>query len=59
MENVVWLKELFLFQEIPDEGLKAVSKFIEPRKYNSGQVIYGENEKEGNLYIVKKGKLKV
>jgi CRP/FNR family transcriptional regulator len=59
MENVARLKELFLFQDIPDEGLKAVSEFLEPRKYNSGQVIYEENEKGGNLYIVKSGKLRV
>ena len=28
-------------------------------KYNSGQVVYGENEQGGNLYIVKSGKLRV
>ena len=59
MENVAQLKELFLFQDVSDEGLKAACEYLEPAKYNSGQVVYGENEQGGNLYLVKSGKLRV
>lgn len=59
MENVAWLKELFLFKGVSDDGLAEVNDHLEPRRYNSGQLIYGENEKGGNLYIVKSGKLRV
>ena len=59
MANVAWLKGLFLFQGVDDEGLAAANEFLEPRKYNSGQVVFGENEKGGNLYIVVSGKLRV
>jgi len=59
MANVAWLKGLFLFQGVDDEGLAAVNEYLEPRKYNSGQLIYEEQETGGDLYIVVSGKVRV
>ncbi len=59
MENVEWLKKLFLFKGIAPQKLKEVSGLMESRKYHSGQVIYSEHDSGGCLYIIKSGKVRV
>ncbi|MFQ5442255.1 MAG: cyclic nucleotide-binding domain-containing protein [Thermodesulfobacteriota bacterium] len=59
MKNADWLKEVSILKGVPGDGLKTISGLLEPRKYGSGEAVYGENENGGSLYIVKSGKLRV
>ncbi len=53
------LKDVFLFRDVSEDGLKAVEGLLEARRYKAGQVIYRENEKGGSLYIIKSGRVRV
>ncbi len=59
MENIDWLKKIFLFKGIDREGLKTIMSLLEQRRYNAGQLIYSENEKGGSLFIIKSGRVRV
>lgn len=59
MDRIDWLKKVFLFQDISTEGLKAIDKLLETRRYRLGQVIYSEGERGGCLYLIMTGKVRV
>ncbi|HBO83578.1 MAG TPA: hypothetical protein DD641_01030 [Deltaproteobacteria bacterium] len=54
-----WLKKVNILNPLSDEELKILSDYIDDKGYVAGQTIYGENNKGGNLYFIKSGKVRV
>lgn len=54
-----WLKKVGIFKGLSEKGLKAIHAYMEERRYPAGQTIYEEEQKGGNLYFIKSGKVKV
>jgi len=54
-----WLKKVEIFKGLSEKGLKAVHAYMEERGYPAGQTIYEEDQRGGNLYFIKSGKVRV
>ena len=53
------LKEVSLFRDVPEDGLRTIEGLFEQRRYRPGEVIYREGERGGALYVIKKGGVRV
>lgn len=52
------LRELSFFSDLSDDELSAISGIVEKKYFNSGDVIFKENDEGGGLYILRRGEVK-
>jgi CRP/FNR family cyclic AMP-dependent transcriptional regulator len=51
------LKEVELFEDLPDEDLRRLAKLVVQRQYKSGEIIVRENEAGVAFYVVAAGRV--
>ncbi len=59
MEVILALKATPLFREVPGEGLKRLSDFIQEKNVTSGEIIFDENDLGDEMYFVHRGRVTV
>lgn len=59
MEVILALKSTPLFQEVPGEGLKRLSDFIQEKTVRSGEVVFAEQDLGDEMYLVRSGQVSV
>ncbi len=59
MEVILALKSTPLFQNVPGEGLKRLSDFIQEKSVRAGEVIYAEQDLGDEMYLVRAGNVTV
>lgn len=59
MEVILALKSTPLFSEVPGEGLKRLSDFIQEKTIRSGEVVFAEQDLGDEMYIVRTGRIRV
>jgi CRP/FNR family transcriptional regulator, cyclic AMP receptor protein len=58
-ENLHFLKETDLFHNLDDAQIHRVEKLCMDRKYKPGEIIFNENSRETELYLVIKGEVNI
>jgi CRP/FNR family transcriptional regulator len=59
MEDLVILKNLSIFKDIPDDIIREVLTIAVEKRYKKGEIVYYQGDKGYTLDIVKQGRLKV
>ena len=59
MEVILALKSAPLFQDVPGEGLKRLSDFIQEKNVRAGEVIFAEQDLGDEMYLVRSGRVTV
>lgn len=59
MEVILALKSTPLFQEVPGEGLKRLSDFIQEKSVRAGELVFAENDLGDEMYLVRTGRVRV
>ena len=59
MEVILALKSAPLFQDVPGEGLKRLSDFIQVKNVRAGEVIFAEQDLGDEMYLVRSGRVTV
>ena len=59
MEVILALKSTPLFCEVPGEGLKRLSDFIQEKSVSAGEVIFAEQDLGDEMYLVHRGSVSV
>ena len=59
MEVILALRSTPLFQNVPGEGLKRLSDFIQEKSVRAGEVIYAEQDLGDEMYLVQAGNVTV
>jgi CRP-like cAMP-binding protein len=59
MDTLKILERIDLFKELSQDELKAVTELCEPRRYQADEVIFAENSKGKEMYIVTKGRVRI
>jgi CRP-like cAMP-binding protein/uncharacterized membrane protein YdbT with pleckstrin-like domain len=57
--RIAFLKKIHLFHGLGDEDLAAVADQLEEASYTSGKVIYEQNKKAENFYLIYKGSVRI
>lgn len=58
-EYLHFLKETDLFHDLDDAQIHIVEKLCKDRKYKTNEIIFNENSKETELYLVVKGEVNI
>ncbi len=58
-EYLHFLKETDLFHNLDDAQINKVEKLCKDRKYKTNEIIFNENSKETELYLVVKGEVNI
>ncbi|MBV7296024.1 Crp/Fnr family transcriptional regulator [Corynebacterium sp. TAE3-ERU12] len=53
------LREVELFQQIPEAELAEINRMIPPQNYSSGQVVYNPLRPTQELFIIKSGRVRI
>ncbi len=53
------LKKISFFSDLSQEELKSVAEIVNSKSYTPGEVIFSENVSGGELFIIRKGKVKI
>jgi CRP/FNR family transcriptional regulator len=59
MEVILALKSTPLFQNVPGEGLKRLSDFIQEKKERAGVLIFREDDLGDEMYLVRSGQVSI
>ncbi|MGH9319764.1 MAG: cyclic nucleotide-binding domain-containing protein [Vicinamibacteria bacterium] len=59
MEVILALKSTPLFQNVPGEGLKRLSDFIQEKTVRSGEIIFREEDLGDEMYLVRSGQVSI
>jgi CRP-like cAMP-binding protein len=59
MEVILALKSTPLFRNVPGEGLKRLSDFIQEKNVNAGDVIFREEDLGDEMYLVRSGQVSI
>jgi CRP/FNR family cyclic AMP-dependent transcriptional regulator len=59
MEIILALKRTSLFKDVPGEGLKRLSDFIQEKKVRAGEMIFSEDDLGDEMYLVRSGRVSV
>lgn len=59
MEVILALKSTPLFRNVPGEGLKRLSDFIQEKKVSAGDVIFREEDLGDEMYFVRSGHVSI
>jgi CRP/FNR family transcriptional regulator/CRP/FNR family cyclic AMP-dependent transcriptional regulator len=59
MEVILALKSTPLFREVPGEGLKRLSDFIQEKTVRANEVIFAEQDLGDEMYLVRTGRVSV
>jgi CRP/FNR family transcriptional regulator len=59
MEVILALKSTPLFHDVPGEGLKRLSDFIQEKKARGGEVIFREDDLGDEMYLVRSGQVSI
>ncbi len=58
-DNKDFLKNVILFKDLPAAQMEKVIKLVHEKKYSKYQIVFEEGEAGENLYIIKKGLVKI
>jgi CRP-like cAMP-binding protein len=59
MEVILALKSIPLFRNVPGEGLKRLSDFIQEKNVKAGEVIFREEDLGDEMYLVRSGQVSI
>jgi CRP-like cAMP-binding protein len=59
MEVILALKSTPLFHNVPGEGLKRLSDFIQEKKARAGELIFREEDLGDEMYLVRSGRVRI
>lgn len=59
MEIILALKNTSVFREVPGEGLKRLSDFIQEKKVRAGELIFAEQDLGDEMYLVRSGRVSI
>lgn len=59
MEVILALKSTPLFKDVPGEGLKRLSDFVQEKDVEAGEVIFREEDLGEEMYLVRDGQVNV
>jgi CRP/FNR family cyclic AMP-dependent transcriptional regulator len=59
MDQITFLKQTVLFDNMPDSDLVQISKDIVERHFNAGEVIFHEGDSGQLMYLVKAGSVRI
>lgn len=59
MEIILALKSTPLFRNVPGEGLKRLSDFIQEKTARAGDRIFGEEDLGDEMYLVRTGRIRI
>jgi CRP-like cAMP-binding protein len=59
MEVILALKSTPLFRNVPGEGLRRLSDFIQEKQAHSGEVIFREEDFGDEMYLVRSGQVSI
>jgi CRP/FNR family transcriptional regulator/CRP/FNR family cyclic AMP-dependent transcriptional regulator len=59
MDQITFLKQTVLFNNIPDSDLDQIGKDIVERHFNAGEVIFHEGDSGHLMYLVKAGSVRI
>lgn len=59
MEIILALKRTSLFKDVPGEGLKRLSDFIQEKEIRAGETIFSEDDLGDEMYLVRSGRVSV
>jgi len=59
METILALKNTSVFREVPGEGLKRLSDFIQEKKVHAGELIFAEQDLGDEMYLVRSGRVSI
>jgi CRP/FNR family cyclic AMP-dependent transcriptional regulator len=59
MEVILALKSTPLFREVPGEGLKRLSDFIQEKTVRASEVVFAEQDLGDEMYLVRTGRVSV
>jgi uncharacterized membrane protein YdbT with pleckstrin-like domain len=57
--RIAFLKKIHLFHGLGDEELAMVADQLEEQHYTAGEVIYRQNQKADNFYLIYKGSVRI
>ena len=57
MEVILALKNAPLFRDVPGEGLKRLSDFVQEKNVRAGEIIFSEQDLGDEMYLVRSGKV--
>jgi CRP/FNR family transcriptional regulator len=59
MEVILALKHTPLFRNVPGEGLRRLSDFIQEKDVHAGEIIFREEDFGDEMYLVRSGKVSI
>ena len=59
MEVILALKSTPLFREVPGEGLKRLSDFIQEKTVRADEIVFNEQDLGDEMYLVREGRIRV
>ncbi len=59
MEVILALKTTPLFREVPGEGLKRLSDFIQEKTVRANEIVFAEQDLGDEMYLVRSGRVSV
>jgi CRP/FNR family cyclic AMP-dependent transcriptional regulator len=59
MEIILALKSTPLFREVPGEGLKRLSDFVQEKTVRANEVVFAEQDLGDEMYLVRSGRVSV
>jgi CRP-like cAMP-binding protein len=59
MEVILALKSTPLFRNVPGEGLKRLSDFIQEKSVRAGEVVFREDDFGDEMYLVRSGQVSI
>jgi CRP-like cAMP-binding protein len=59
MEVILALKSTPLFRDVPGEGLKRLSDFIQEKTVRASEVVFAEQDLGDEMYLVRSGRIRV
>ena len=59
MEVILALKRIPLFKQVPGEGLKRLTDFIQEKRVPSGELVFAEQELGDEMYLLHEGRVRI
>lgn len=59
MEVILALKGTPLFRDVPGEGLKRLSDFIQEKTVRAGELVFAEHDLGDEMYLVRSGRVSI
>ena len=59
MEVILALKAAPLFRDVPGEGLKRLSDFVQEKSVPAGELIFQEQDLGDEMYLVRRGRVRI